>query len=79
MLQYLAETMKSGQILGFDGRVVSMGDGKNYEKIVAEKQGKIMYECDLMDEIWTNRPELSKEPVFALTLNYCGESTQSSL
>ncbi len=79
MLQYLAETMKSGQILGFDGRVVSMGDGKNYEKIVAEKQGKIMYECDLMDEIWTNRPELSKEPVFALTLNYCGESTQSKL
>ncbi|WP_461812652.1 aminopeptidase P family N-terminal domain-containing protein [Faecalimonas sp.] len=76
---YLEETLQNGQTLGFDGRVVSMGNGQKYSKIVEKKQGKIIYDVDLIGEIWENRPSLSKEPVFVLEEKYAGESTKSKL
>ncbi len=77
--KYLEEALQNGQTLGFDGRVVSMGNGQKYAKIVEEKQGKIVYDMDLIGEIWEDRPSLSKEPVFALEEKYTGESTESKL
>ena len=77
--EYLKEAIQENGTLGFDGRVVAMGNGRRYEKIVAEKNGKIVYAYDLVGEIWEDRPELSKEPVFTLEEKYTGESTASKL
>lgn len=77
--EYLKETLPENGTLGFDGRVVAMGNGRRYEEIVEKKNGKIVYAYDLVGEIWEDRPELSKEPVFALEEKYTGESTASKL
>ena len=77
--QYLKETLKSGQTLGFDGRVVSVGEGQEYEKIAKANHAKVNYNEDLISEIWNDRPELSKEPAFALDIKYTGESTSDKL
>lgn len=77
--EYLKEAIPENGTLGFDGRVVAMGAGLRYEKIVKEKHGKIVYEHDLIDAIWKDRPELSKEPVFALEEKYTGETIASKL
>lgn len=77
--EYLKEAIQENGTLGFDGRVVAMGNGRRYEEIVAEKNGKIVYAYDLVGEIWEDRPELSKEPVFTLEEKYTGESTASKL
>ena len=77
--EYLKEAIPENGTLGFDGRVVAMGSGRRYEKIVEKKNGKIVYAYDLVGEIWEDRPELSKEPVFALEEKYTGESTASKL
>ena len=77
--EYLKEAIPENGTLGFDGRVVAMGNGRRYEEIVAEKNGKIVYAYDLVGEIWEDRPELSKEPVFTLEEKYTGESTASKL
>lgn len=77
--EYLREKLRKGMKLGFDGRVVSMGDGMAYEKIAAEKEAEIAYGQDLIDRIWENRPALSKEPAFILEEKYAGESTKSKL
>ena len=77
--EYLKEAIPENGTLGFDGRVVAMGSGRRYEEIVAKKNGKIVYAYDLVGEIWEDRPELSKEPVFALEEKYTGESTASKL
>ena len=77
--EYLAEVLGEGKTLGFDGRVVSKSEGESYEKIAAGKKAKVVYECDLMDEIWTDRPALSAEPVFELGIEYAGESAASKL
>ena len=77
--EYLETTISEGGTLGFDGRVVAAKDGQKYEEIVAKKQGKILAEYDLVDDIWTDRPALSKEPVFALDIKYAGETTRDKL
>ena len=77
--EYLKTAIPENGTLGFDGRVVAMGDGLRYEKIVKEKKGSIVYSYDLVDAIWKKRPELSKEPAFALEDKYTGETTESKL
>ena len=77
--EYISEALPKNAVLGFDGRVVSMSDGVGYAKIVEEKQGRVCYDCDLIDEIWTDRPPLSKEPAFYLDIKYAGETTESKL
>lgn len=79
ILEYLSDKLPENGTLGFDGRVVSMGEGQDYEAVASAKHGKIIYDYDLIDEIWTDRPELSTEPVFALDLKYTGESVASKL
>lgn len=77
--EYLQTAVPEGGALGFDGRVIAMGSGFEYEKITAEKNAKIVYDYDLVDEVWEDRPALSEEPVFALELKYAGETTESKL
>lgn len=76
---YLEEAVPAGGVLGFDGRVVAMGEGQEYEAITAAKGAKIIYDYDLIDAIWEDRPVLSEEPVFALELKYTGETVASKL
>ncbi len=77
--EYLASVLKSGETLGFDGRVVSVGEGAEYEEVAASCGAKVNYKEDLIDEIWEGRPELSTEPVFALGIEYTGESVADKL
>ena len=76
---YLADTLKEGSVLGFDGRVVSTGEGAEYEEIATKAGASVVYSEDLIDEIWEDRPPLSEEPVFLLDLKYTGESTTDKL
>ena len=79
LMEYIENELPEGGTLGFDGRVIGTGDGKNYQKIVERKGGKICYEHDLIDLVWEDRPALSTEPVFKLDLEYTGETVESKL
>ena len=71
--------LAEGETVGFDGRVVSVTEGEEYEKIASEKNGKVVYAYDLIDEVWEDRPILSEEPVFELEQKYTGETVESKL
>lgn len=77
--QFMADKLPEKGILGFDGRTISMGDGQEYEAVVQEKKGTILYEEDLIGLIWKERPALSEEPAFMLAQKYTGESVSSKL
>lgn len=77
--EFLADTLSSGAVLGFDGRVVSMGEGQAYEKALEEKQIQFQVGQDLIDQIWEDRPAMAEEPVFVLEEKHTGESTSSKL
>ena len=59
------------KLIGFDGRCVKALFGESLENI---KGAHITYDMDLVDKIWTNRPELSHEPGYELDIKYAGES-----
>ena len=58
--EYLETALAEGENVGFDGRVVSVTEGEEYEKIASEKNGKVVYAYDLIDEVWEDRPILQK-------------------
>jgi Xaa-Pro aminopeptidase len=76
---YIEEVLKEGETLGFDGRVVSVGEGEGYAAIARKKNAKVNYQVDLIDEIWEDRPVLSEEPAFDLDVKYAGENVASKL
>lgn len=77
--EFIEANLQDQGTLGFDGRVVSMEDGLVYQEIVTKKSGRILYDTDLIDSIWTDRPALSTEPAFHLEEQFSGESTASKL
>ena len=76
---FLRDRLPEGGVIAFDGRCVSLESGKLYEKIAAACQGTVSCEKDLTEGIWTDRPDLSKEPVWELDLKYAGEDRASKL
>lgn len=77
--EFLADIVPEGGTVGFDGRVMSMGEGEEFEEALTPKNIKINYSEDLIDEIWEDRPPLSEKPAFFLEEKYSGESTASKL
>jgi len=77
--EYLKNVLKEGDILGFDGRVIDADTGKDFADIVEQKKGSLKVDEDLVDLIWTDRPALSKEPVWLLDVKYSGKSTADKL
>jgi Xaa-Pro aminopeptidase len=79
LAEYLDETVKDGETIGFDGRVVSVSEGQEYGKIAERHHGNINYSVDLIDEIWKDRPPLSEKPAFALDVKYTGKTVKEKL
>ena len=79
IIEFLKERLGKNNQLGFDGRVVSVSEGLAYENLAKLKGSTIIYEMDLVDRVWDNRPSLSSEPAFFLEEKYSGESTKSKL
>lgn len=77
--EFVESELKEGGVLGFDGRSVPFGDGVELESIVRAKNGSIVYDLDLVDEVWEDRPPLSEEPIFYLDEKYSGESAASKI
>lgn len=76
---YVRNLLPEGGVLGFDGRCVGVAQGKRYEEIVEEKKGSLVYQYDVIDEIWESRPILPENPVFALSVDLAGESVASKV
>lgn len=77
--EYLDSVLPQNGTLGFDGRVISMSDGKKYKEKYAYKNVQLEDKFDLIDSIWKDRPAMSEYPVFILDEKYAGESTASKL
>lgn len=76
---YITDVIPEGGTLGFDGRVVAMGQGQALKAALAAKNARIDYSEDLIDRIWEDRPALSTKPAFALGVEYTGESIADKL
>lgn len=77
--EYLSEQLSDGQCLGFDGRTVSDGYAGKIEAAMSGKQIKISSGQDLVGEIWAGRPQISRQQVMELDVQYAGVSRADKL
>ncbi|GAA0078503.1 aminopeptidase P family protein [Clostridium sp. CTA-5] len=77
--EWLMENMNKGETLGFDGRLFSINQYDEFKKIEDTKNIKIIMDKDLIEEIWTEKPELPKEKVFLHDVKYCGKSAKEKI
>ena len=57
--EFLKDTLKEGDCLGFDGRCVGASEAEKLVKELGEKGVRVDSGEDLVGEIWTDRPALS--------------------
>ncbi len=76
---FLKERMQEGQKLGFDGRAVSVKQGKKFEEIVKEKKGNLAYAEDLAEVIWKDRPPFPAGKITILEDTLAGKSVADKL
>ncbi len=74
--EFLEKNMQESQTLGFDGRVISVQAGKEYEEKLKDKHIKVVYEKDLSEKIWTDRPAFPAGKVTVLDEAIAGKSFQ---
>ena len=77
--EFLKENVKNYETVGFDGRVVSYFQMKEYTLALKGKNVKFVLDFDFAGDIWKNRPSLSKEKIFLFDLKYCGETFESKI
>ncbi len=77
--EYLKSILKDGETIGFDGRVLPAQTGIDLENYVLSKGGHVVYDVDLVGEIWEERPALASAPAWVLEEKYTGESVASKL
>ena len=64
--EFVKDKLPQGGCIGFDGRTVNGAWGEKFVAIAEEKKGSLFVGEDLINLIWTDRPELSKAPLFIL-------------
>lgn len=79
--EFLAKQMQDGQTLGFDGRVVSVREGRRLEEkfVAAGKKITIVCEKDLAKEIWNDRPVFPAGQITVLSKELTGVSVADKL
>ena len=76
---YLEQHLRKGQVLAFDGRVVSTRQAEGLGRIADKCGATIACEDDLVGEIWADRPALSAKPAFELAADVVGKSRAEKL
>lgn len=71
---YLPTIAGDGFRLGFDGRIVSYNHGEKYAASC-----EVIYDLDLVDEIWDDRPAIKASKIYTLPDAVTGETADSKL
>ncbi|MCH5251029.1 MAG: aminopeptidase P family protein [Lachnospiraceae bacterium] len=77
--EYLEQNMKDGEVLGFDGRVVTVSYAKELEKALQDKDVEFRYDIDVAGKLWKKRPQVPISWIRVLPESLCGQSLEDKL
>jgi Xaa-Pro aminopeptidase len=69
---WIDENIKPGGRIALDGRIISIERIRNIEKSLEGKEVSFDYDCDLISELWTDRPPIPISQGFEHDVKYCG-------
>ena len=77
--EYLEQNMKDGEVLGFDGRVVTASYALSLEKVLSDKNMEFKYDKDIAGALWEERPSIPAFPIMILPEEICGQNVEEKL
>ncbi len=77
--EWIADTLGQGECVGMDGKLFSVSQVRNMEKIFSKKGILINKEHDLLMGIRKDRPAISRETVFVHDMVYAGRTAAQKI
>lgn len=77
--EWIADTLGQGECVGMDGKLFSVSQVRNMEKIFSKKGILINKEHDLLMGIWKDRPAIPRETVFVHDMVYAGRTAAQKI
>lgn len=74
---WLRQELQAGDTIGFDGSVLSLREVERLEQAFKGEAIKIKYQNDLIGQLWDERPNIPKNPIFLHNEEFTGESRLS--
>lgn len=79
-INWLADNLSAGATVGLDGRLFTIGQIRSIESTFATKQIKLVYDLDLISEIWTeDRPAVPRKTIFEHEIQFAGATVSEKL
>lgn len=77
--EYLAESLKDGNCLGYDGRTFTVAYADLIKESLSKKRIIYKEDVDLVGDIWEHRPELPATDLWLISEEYVGKSRHEKL
>ena len=63
-IEWLAGNLAAGQTVAVDGAVLGLAGARLLEQALSARGAKLRIDCDLLNDIWPDRPSLPTPPVY---------------
>ena len=72
-LDWMADNIQPGSKIALDGRIFSIERTRKIEKALEIKNISLDLNCDLVSELWTDRPPMPQSLAFEHSTRFCGK------
>ncbi len=79
LIDWVCENVDERGVVAIDGRLLTARQAKEWKKKLEKKKIRLVIDCDLIAELWTDRPPVPTAPVCLHGLEYTGCSTAEKL
>ncbi|MDR2533796.1 MAG: aminopeptidase P family protein [Tannerellaceae bacterium] len=79
LVGFLLDNLEPGDTVGLDGNTYPASAAEDLERKLAERGLSLNTSCDLVGEIWTDRPQLPQGVIFEHPLELAGSSSASKI
>ncbi|KEQ17683.1 aminopeptidase P family protein [Endozoicomonas numazuensis] len=77
--KWVTDNLDDGQVVGFDGKVMSLNFVRNLQKSFDSKNLSLKTDLDLLNDVWKDRPAMPTEPVFLHSDKMAGKTREEKL
>lgn len=79
MEEFLTEELHKNQVVALDGGCASQNTIDTLDKYLKAFDIKLSTSCDLLSDVWEDRPEISRNPFREQPVEFSGESTKNRI
>jgi Xaa-Pro aminopeptidase len=79
LVRWLTENVREGAVIGMDGRIFSVSEVRLAQKLLKEKTISLDTDCDLISDLWPDRPPMPVSMAFDHPVVFCGIGREAKI